>query len=294
MQTPPSLHTLKQHLMLRTRLRRILRARAIARPLEALRLAMLPADGQMRFFVVSCERNAGEAALNCLDSVYNQRYNREQVDYLFIDDASTDNTRQLVEGWLRAHPDHNVEFVPHAERRGGTANTIDSFRAAPPGTVVVELNGDDWLPDPAVLCVLDKLYRDPNVWMTYNTHRFADGRISGNCFRIPEKVLRENTVREHVFFMARALRTFRRELFEHVKEESLIDPQTGEYWSSVDDQAIFLSMLELAGFHARHISRVMYVYNHHGESDDKKDEEGTRDRERRIRALPKYAPLESL
>ena len=44
------------------------------------------------------------------------------------------------------------------------------------------------------------------------------------------------------------------------------DPATGDYWKAAVDMAQFLPMMELAGEHARHIERSMYVYNLHGGS----------------------------
>jgi hypothetical protein len=74
----------------------------------------------------------------------------------------------------------------------------------------------------------------------------------------------------------------------------LIDPQTGGYWASADDLALYMAMLELAGGHARHLYRITCVYNLNEVSEASLDRAGQRDRARRIRKLPRYEPLDRL
>jgi hypothetical protein len=59
-------------------------------------------------------------------------------------------------------------------------------------------------------------------------------------------------------------------------------------------QAQFLPMLELAGRHAIHLDRVMYVYNLREASIINTQRERQAAAARRIRARRRYKPLESL
>lgn len=252
-----------------------------------------PAQG-LTFDIVTCERNAGKVALKCLDSVYRQDYESGRIRHIFIDDASNDDTPDLIEGWLKAHPGHRVEFVRNRTRRGGTANTLTGFRMAGPGSIVIELNGDDWLADRGVLAFLGRVYADPEVWMTYNTPRYVSGVPALWAERIPDEIIAANAFREWGEWTSSHPHTFRRELFDHIREETLLDPETGDYWASADDQAIYLAMLELAGRHSRHLYRAMYVYNFHEQSHAYIDGAGSEARAGRIRLQPKYQPLDSL
>ena len=259
---------------------------------ESMRYILVRPDREQLFHVVSCERNAGDAALTCLDSVHRQA--DVNVRHLFIDDASTDQTDDLIRDWLERHPGHRVDYVHNTARKGGTVNTIEAFRRAPPGAIAVELNGDDWLPDRYVLSFLSKVYRDSAVWMTYNTMKRSDGAVFRGAAAAPRLAKRNCEWRSYGHWITQHLHTFRKELFDHVREESLVDPQSGEYWESADDIAIHMSMLELAGRHARHIHRVTYIYNYRPSSHVAFEREATQDRERRIRQLPRYEPLERL
>ncbi|HZO13274.1 MAG TPA: hypothetical protein VFB62_08440, partial [Polyangiaceae bacterium] len=135
--------------------------------------------------------------------------------------------------------------------------------------------------------------QDPDVWMTYNTWVFPDGRPARNCHPIDSGIMRENRYREEAW-MASHLHSFRAKLFGHVRDESMLDPQTGEPWSSAVDMAQYFPMLELAGSHARHLERILYVYNMHDGSIQNANRERQLDCERRIRALERYQPLETL
>jgi glycosyltransferase involved in cell wall biosynthesis len=246
-----------------------------------------------RFYVVSCARNAGAAALRCLDSVHAQTHPADRIEHVYLDDASTDDTRAQIRGWLGTHPNHRVTYVETAERRGGTKNTLELFRAAPLGSIVVELNGDDWFFDEGVLAHLDTIYADPSVWMTYNSSTFADGRLRHLNRPYPEATVRDASYREDDWY-AGSVRTFRAELFSHVADDELVDPATGTWWESADDMVIYLALLELSGGHARHVERPTYVYNHREDSEDRRDLSGGRKRGERIRAMPRHEPLARL
>jgi len=247
-----------------------------------------------RFCIVSCERHAGAAALKCLDSVYRQRYDRRLVRHVFIDDASCDGTHELVLRWLETHPDHNVDYIRQEECKGGTSNTLLGFRRAGPETLMVELNGDDWLAGRGTLAFLSRIYADPEVWMTYNTLRYDRGLPALWARPVPEEVVTANAFREMEEWVTSAPHTFRRRLFDHIDEATFRDPETGDYWESADDQAIYLAMLELAGRHARHLHRVTYVYNFRELSHCFHGSDLSEGRARRIRRQAKYRPLEVL
>ncbi len=282
--------------LVKKRRSRVVVERWLGRPGEIVRYLFVRPEENKKFLIVSSERNAGKAAIRCLDSVYNQKYDRKLVKHVFIDDASQDGTDDLIGKWLEDHPDHNVEYIGNKEREGGCANNLKGFRVAEPGMIVAELNGDDWLPDKKVLSFFNKVYEDKDVWMTYNTWKLStfNIRYMGHHCKIPRGIVETNAFRECDIWFSSHLHTFRAELFYHVKEESMIDPQTGEYWKNADDQALYLSMLELAGRHSLHINRITYIYNLHVDSEIKLDPKGQRDRDLRIRKMPKYEPINNL
>lgn len=250
------------------------------------RLGLRDATEHRLFHIVSCQRNAGEAAVQCLQSVYDQDYPKDRIRHVFVDDDSTDNTPELVDNWLSEHPDHSVVYIKTKQRRGGCANTLSGFRMAHPGEIVAELNGDDWLPDSEVLPFLNRVYEDSAVWLTYNSTCFPDGRMRLNCIRLADRIGRGMQLRRRERALLRwpisCMHTFRAELFSHLPEEKLLDPETGAHWANADDVAIHLSLCELAGRHIRHIYRYTYVQNIREYSEVNVDGAGQSNRSRRI------------
>ncbi len=260
---------------------------------ERLALRSIPETISHSFYVLSCTRNQGEVARKCLQSVYDQDYDRGKNRHVFIDDDSTDDTREIVRRWLSEHPDHNVLYVRNETRLGGTRNTLRGFVSAPPGSVCIELNGDDWLPDDGVVSFLNRVYNDPSVWMTYNSWVYSDGTPSRYTEPIPEKWRTSRSYRRHPWRSSH-LHTFRQELFTQIRKETMIDPETGEYWKNADDLAMYFAMLEMSGRHARHLYRITYVYNMTPQAELNIDRRANEERAARIRSMEPYPRLEKL
>jgi len=219
-------------------------------------------------------------------------YPNDLVRQVFIDDASTDDTAKLVDAWLRDHPNHRVKFIKNDERRGMLANNRSGFHLADENAIGIELNGDDWLPDPKVLRFFNKVYSDEDVWMTYNMLRRTDGTV---LFQLPPpRTVRISQAYRNAPWMTSALHTFRMRLYRHLTDDVFIDPATGSFWDLSQDIAVYLPMLELAGDHARHIERITYIYHPHASSDYIQNRTAQLTAEERIRALPSCQPLLAL
>jgi hypothetical protein len=275
-----------------SRYRVLLLRRAAHLLVEILRYALVHPQETQKFHVVSAQRNMGETVLRCLNSVYRQDYPGYLIEHVFIDDASTDATPEIIEKWLQDHPDNAVTFVHNSERVGMLANNLAGFRRAADTDIGIELNGDDWLPDPRVLRFLNKVYADHDVWTTYNTLRQTDGTILFQV-RPPKKVRRGVAYRQSPW-MTSHLHTFRMALHRRLPQEVFIDPETGEYWDLSQDMAVYLPMLELAGEHARHLHRITCTYNPHPTSDHLQSRLAQLAADRRIRGLKPYRPAASL
>jgi glycosyltransferase involved in cell wall biosynthesis len=245
------------------------------------------------FVIVTAAHNAEEYVRRNMDSVWDQTYPREHFRQIVIDDASTDVTCDLVQLFVGDSPELQISFEKNDKRHGGCANLTRAFRSAAPDSIVLQLDGDDWLPDKQVLAYLNLVYQDPEVWMTYNSWVAPDGKGSANSHPIEAALVRENGYRDGPWVSSH-LHSFRAKLFGHVRDESLIDPETGKHWRSAVDMAHYFPMLELSGKHARHLERVLYVYNMNSDSIQTADRERQVDCERRIRALERYQPLEAL
>jgi hypothetical protein len=125
--------------------------------------------------------------------------------------------------------------------------------------VIVVVDGDDYLPDPGVLCRIAKAYSDPKVWITYGnfiSERGGSLPVPGYCRRVREA----RSIRK-VPWTTSALRTFKAFLFRRIRKEDLLMPG-GSFFPAAGDAAAMFPMIEMAGdAHNRCLHSINYVYN---------------------------------
>jgi len=213
------------------------------------------------FLVVVPFHNAWPWITTCLGSVHAQRY--PDVDVIVADDASTDKSgehaRYSCEGYgWQFHRNPANERMPHNLRLAIAAADPE------PETVIVIVDGDDWLPHGQVLDSLARVYADPELWLTWGSYtRWPDPAYMPNPAREwPLDVVKERSYRGcyHVTPFNHPL-TFRAHLWAQVADADLQDDH-GRWFTAAYDAAIMFPMTEMAGpEHGRYLPEVLYVYN---------------------------------
>lgn len=221
----------------------------------------------------------------CIGSCISQKY--DNYDVILVDARSDDNTYELASQYS-----DKVKLFQNSFRIPQVANFVFLNDVCKDGSILVSVDGDDWLKNNKVLQTLDKVYSD-DVWMTYGLYEeFPYRDVSSHYHPYPDSVIESNSFREYRW-LASHLRTWRKELFSKIDLDDLkID---GRWLDTTGDQAIMLPMLEMAGNRSRYISDVMYTYN---VSNVSRDTAGNESRQvelaNLIRSRKKYNPLESL
>jgi len=192
-----------------------------------------------------------------VDSVANQNYDNWSA--IYIDDCSKDGTGDAVEKYIKDHKlEHKIKLIKNKIRCGAMANFYNVIHTCKDSDIIVVCDGDDWLKDKTVLSYINKVYQDNNVWMTYGQYEeFPSGNI-GLCKQIPDVVTRHNHFR-HYKWLSSHLRTFYAGLFKKIKKEDFMYEE--KFLPATGDMAAMFPMLEMAGDHAKFISKVLYVYN---------------------------------
>lgn len=133
-------------------------------------------------------------------------------------------------------------------------NAYEAIHTLDKNDIVAMLDGDDWLSHPEALAYVQSLYnKDPDLWLTYGSFVFSDGRPG---FAAPYP---HGNFRQHPW-LATHLKTFRAGLFQKIKKEDL--QVNGEWQRLVWDTAIMYPMLEMAGpDRILFIEDILYVYN---------------------------------
>ena len=122
--------------------------------------------------------NRAHTLHRCYESLCRQKC--KQFKWLIIDDGSSDNTRELVEGWLKK--DNGFEIIYHYKENGGmhTAHNVAYRMIDTPLNVCID--SDDYLADDAAEKII-------TFWKEHGSDKYAgilgldadfDGNIIGN------------------------------------------------------------------------------------------------------------------
>jgi len=214
--------------------------------------------------VIPSHNNADWYARN-LDSVFTQEYDNYRV--IYCDDASTDNTYNLVQAYIIAHGyEDKITLLHNDISQGALFNHYQAVSRCRDHEIVINLDGDDWLPHNQVFAHINSVYADPEVWMTYGQYRNYPSGIIGQCKELPAGVIIKNVYREYDWVTSH-LRTFYAKLFKKIRRADFIDDNpddkidNDQFFRSACDMAFMFPMLEMAGKHSRFIPDVLYEYN---------------------------------
>jgi len=194
----------------------------------------------------------------CVRSCVEQDY--PDFEVLVLDDISTDGTFEICKKIQLELGDRLKIFQNDKKIYSQLKNITTLTQMSKPNSVVVSVDGDDWLKDTQVLNKLEMVYRRGNVWMTYGRYEEYPGGIGGSGYRAyPPDVIKRNSFREYDW-LASHLKTYKRELFLKIDEEDF-KLDNGDWLDVTGDQAFMLPMLEMSGHRSKFINETLYIYN---------------------------------
>lgn len=202
--------------------------------------------------------NHGDWIEKCIRSCISQKYPNFEV--LVLDDISTDRTWEICEE-LKKEFSEKLKIKQNNQKiYSQVKNILSLTHDSQPGSIVISIDGDDWLKNDEVLTVVDQIYQNEDVWITYGSYEeYPSGFAPPYYHAYPPDIIANNAFREYNW-VASHLRTFRRELFLKIKEEDF-KLENGEWLDVTGDQAFMLPMLEMAAERSRFIPDVLYSYN---------------------------------
>ena len=230
----------------------------------------------------------------CLSSCLTQKY--DNFDVILVDAISTDNNFNIIN--KIASENKKLKVYQNEIRIPQIANFVFLAEKSKDNTIIIFVDGDDWLANSKVLQKLNDVYNSGEVWMTYGkyTEYHGEGKpyrdVSFHYGAYPEDVIEKNSFREYKW-LASHLRTMRKELFFKISIEDY--KRDGKWFDYTGDQALMLPALELSGKKSRFIDEVLYIYNVSNPSRDGATSEAKQiELANYIRAKEKYKPIEKL
>jgi glycosyltransferase involved in cell wall biosynthesis len=243
------------------------------------------------FVVVVASYNNKDWYKKNLDSIFMQEY--ENYNVIYVDDCSPDGTGNLVEEYIKnKHQEHRVVLIKNKERMGHLSNYYHAIHSCADESIIVLIDGDDWLAHDHVLGLLSRMYDDSNVWLTYGTFkRYPSGECCINK-GMPASVIQDNAFRS-VSTFAVHLRTFYAGLFKSIKKEDLLFEE--KFIPCACDLAMMFPMFEMAGFKSKYIPDILYIYNNANALNVHKVTPDLQQKmDHFIRSKERYAPLKTL
>lgn len=180
------------------------------------------------------------------------------------DDMSTDNTVSVIKKTIEG--DGRFVLIENKIKMYQPGNYDQVIRGMniPDEEICVEIDGDDWLPNPNVLDSVNKIYQDENVWMTSGSFKYHDGRPG--FANPPTNFI---NIRNQTFTLSH-MRTWKSWLWKKINVDDLKN-SNGEYWSVAGDLSFMFPMVEMSGEeHFKFIPEVLYVYNESNPINDHK------------------------
>ncbi|PKN03396.1 hypothetical protein CVU75_02405, partial [Candidatus Dependentiae bacterium HGW-Dependentiae-1] len=192
-----------------------------------------------------------------IDSIVTQKYGNFHVIYL--DDCSPDGTGQLVENYIKErHLENKVTLIRNTVRRGALANIYSAVHMCDDMTIIITIDGDDWVKHENVLARVNQEYTHNGAWMTYGHYECFPGGTSEPQKEMKPVIVNYNMFREWDWITSH-LRTFYAWLFKKIKLEDFLFE--GNFFDVTWDMAFMFPMLEMSGEQAKPIPDILYVYN---------------------------------
>ena len=234
--------------------------------------------------VITAFYNAEEYIERCVGSIIGQ--NHSDFKCYLIDDMSTDSSVEKIKNMING--DDRFELIINTDKKFKTLNFVDVLKDEniSDDDIVVEIDGDDWLPNSTTLSRIKEVYSDENVWITNGNFKYASGPMGFSSPQTDFDNLRLSR------FTASHLRTWKVFLWRNIQDADHKDSK-GNFLSINADLAYMLPMLEMAGpNHYKYLEDVNLIYNDLNPINDHKINLGlVNSVANEIRNKPKYNKL---
>lgn len=224
-----------------------------------------------------------------LDSIFSQEY--ENFKVLYVDDASTDKTGELVLQYIKDNGlEEKLFYFQNETNQGAMSNLIRMIYSLPDSVIVINLDGDDFLAHSGVLKRVNAAYADPDVWVTYGCYETYPDKKRGHPIPLTQSQLKNREYRKLPFYWSH-LRTYYAGCFKKIPRSWFLE-SGGKFLSMAPDVPIMLGLLDLCHEHVFFIPSILYLYNRENVLNE--DKRGKRLQQSSMRQTYRRPPLEKL
>ncbi len=234
---------------------------------------------QLHFTIVITAYNNKAYVFENLKSVLQQQYDNFNIFY--IDDCSTDGSSVSVQTFIEQYDVKNqITFVANNERRGKLANLYTAIHQCVDTTIIIELDGDDYLAHNQVLATFNTIYQITKALFVHanyqnNPQQLAQAlKLDHFAQQTPWIVKKLRLYRKFPWIYS-GLRSYYAWLFKQIKKEDLLC--NNEFFLLLHDNAMVYPMLEMAGDKIGYAAQPLLIRNIDSPINDfKKENNGLR------------------
>ncbi|MGF2128853.1 glycosyltransferase family 2 protein [Lactococcus lactis] len=141
---------------------------------------------EIKVSVVTANYNNEPYLEKMMNALVNQTIGIETLQIIFVDDCSTDNSKEVIEGYLAKYP--NIEFYQFDRNTGGahTPRNLGILKAR--GKYLVILDADDWYELDALKSMSDLLDESQDKMVVGGIVQVNDHHVSAKSMLIMQKV----------------------------------------------------------------------------------------------------------
>lgn len=208
------------------------------------------------FIVIVPVYNAEKYINRCLESILIQEY--KSYDLVVIDDCSTDKTYEIIKDVHSKFGNFNI--VRNEVRNGASLTArikgLEFISKKNEDYIIINIDGDDYLSGSDVFSYLNMVYQDENIYMTYGQYEPESHSYHNYC----RPLINTRTYRKSGEWITSHLRTYRKKIFDLIKDEDLRDEINNYY--KTGDVAVMFPLIEMCGLkRIKFISKILYIYN---------------------------------
>jgi glycosyltransferase involved in cell wall biosynthesis len=213
--------------------------------------------------IVTTAYNCQDYIEKCIGSLMGQNFSNFKC--YITDDLSTDNTVNVIKNIIKGDDrfiliENKVKMYQPGNYDQVIRNNLDIHD----NEIIVEVDGDDWLPDSKTLSRINEVYSNPNIWIANGSFRYSNGTLGFSSRQGNFENLRNSR------FTASHIRTWRAFLWRKIHQDDLKD-ENGNYWKVTGDLSFMFPMLEMAGEDRyKFMEEINYIYNEENPINDHK------------------------
>jgi glycosyltransferase involved in cell wall biosynthesis len=201
----------------------------------------------------------------CIFSIASQDYDNYTVH--LIDDASTDNTKKVIDMILDSLPENIKQKFIYTKRdtnMGAVFNQINTIRELPNNDIIMLIDGDDALaPKSDIFTMYNNLFLDGTEYSYGSMWSLVDN-IPLIAQPYPPEIAMNKSYRQYKFnwnMPYTHLRAFRKYLINNVPDSGFQD-ENGHWYRAGGDNSTFYNILEQADpTKVEVVSDIVYLYN---------------------------------